>query len=168
VIIKKIFFDLDGVLADFDRGVIELAHSQVLDQASEDFVREDKMWSDISKVPHFYFNLSPMPGALKMFNEVYAEYGDRVEILSGIPKPRRGVVDAAEDKIRWSHLYLSPNIKVNIVFKEQKKNFCSGIDCILIDDLNANIESWKNSGGIGILHISPDSTLSELRSIELM
>ena len=164
--INKIFFDLDGVLADFDRGVCELAHTSPLDQSSEDFKKEDLMWAEISRVDRFYFNLSPMPGALEMFSKIYADYGDRVEILSGIPKPRRGIVTAAPDKAAWSHLYLSPFIKVNIVYKEQKKNFCTGKDCILIDDLNANIEMWQISGGTGILHVSPEKTLEELKKIE--
>ena len=164
--IKKIFFDLDGVLADFDRGVIELAHSEFLDHASPDYAREDLMWEAISKVNRFYFNLSPMPGALEMFNLVFAKYRERVEILSGIPKPRRGIIGAADDKIEWSHIYLSPDIKVNIVYKEEKVKFCTGKDCILIDDLNANIHAWVSCGGTGILHVSPDKTLSELKITE--
>ena len=166
MIIKRIFFDLDGVLADFDRGVVELAHTNPLDQSSEDFVTEDKMWAEISKVERFYFNLKPVPGSLEMFSEIYGKYGDRVEILSGIPKPRRGIIGAERDKIEWSHAFLSPEIKVNIVYKEEKKNFCTGIDSILIDDLKANIEAWRSSGGTGILHISPEDTLYRLREIE--
>ncbi|MBQ6052890.1 MAG: hypothetical protein IJL30_06355 [Clostridia bacterium] len=164
--IKKIFFDLDGVLADFDRGVVELAHTNPLDQSSEEYEKEDRMWAEISKADRFYFNLSPMQGSLDMFGEIYSVYGDRVEILSGIPKPRRGIVNAASDKAAWSHLYLSPFIRVNIVYKEQKKNFCTGKDCILIDDLDLNINEWKKNGGTGILHVSPEKTLAQLKEIE--
>lgn len=30
--------------------------------------------------------------------------------------------------------YLGEDVKVNIVFREEKKNLCKGKDCILIDD----------------------------------
>ncbi len=164
--IKKIFFDLDGVLADFDYGVVTFAHFEILDQSSQDFDRENLMWEHIRNVNRFYYNLPPMPGAIEMFNSVYSKYGDSVEILSGIPKPRRGIIGAANDKIEWAHKFLAPELKVNIVFKEEKKNFCTGKDCILIDDLDANIQAWQECGGIGILHTSPEKTLSELKTLE--
>jgi hypothetical protein len=44
-------------------------------------------------------------------------------------------------------------------YKEEKKNFCTGKDCILIDDLEANIDSWRSYGGTGILHKDAESTL---------
>ena len=166
MVIKKIFFDLDGVLADFDYGVVAFAGFEILDQSSQDYAREDLMLEHIRKVNRFYYKLPPMPGAVDMFNSVYSKYGDCVEILSGIPKPRRGITGAADDKIEWAHKYLSADLKVNIVFKEEKKNYCKGKDYILIDDLDANIHAWEKCGGTGILHTSPEITLSELKIIE--
>ena len=112
--------------------------------------------------------LYPMPGAVELFNEIYGKYGDKCEILTGIPKPKRGILTAADDKIAWAHRILSPTLKVNIVYREEKKNYCKGKDSILIDDLRSNIDDWISYGGTGILHISAGSTGLKLREMDLL
>ena len=128
--IRKIYFDLDGVMADFDRGVYELCGMDAF--SHEDDKSDDIMWLRIKEVGHFYDKLELMPGAKELFDDLYAKYGDKCEILSGIPKPRRGITTAGEDKISWVRRMLSKNVKVNIVYKEDKPDYCTGEDCILI------------------------------------
>ena len=99
--IKKIYFDMDGVLADFDRGVRELCGLESVPQDRERPGKDDAMWAAIRETGHFYDRLELMPGAKKMFDTVYGKYGERCEILTGIPKPRRGITTAGEDKISW-------------------------------------------------------------------
>ena len=150
--VSKVYFDLDGVLANFDRGVEELAgfHRGGVDANSG--VPDDDMWEAIAKVPHFYDKLELMPGAKEFFDSVYRMFGDKVEILTGVPKPKRNIPTAAEDKANWVHRMLAPDIKVNTVLREEKKNFCTGLDCVLIDDLKKNIDEWEAYGGTGILY----------------
>ena len=66
-----------------------------------------------------------------MFHTIYDKYKEKCEILTGIPKPRRGILHAAEDKTKWVRRLLSKDIVMNICFKEEKKNLCTGPDCIL-------------------------------------
>ena len=66
------------------------------------------------------------------------------------------------------HRKLSKDIIVNIVYKEQKKDFCTGPDCILIDDLETNIKSWVEMGGTGILFHNAKDTISELKKINIL
>ena len=76
--IKKIYFDMDGVLADFDGGVKEYCgfdNISLNDVSPPGF--EDKLWAAIKKVDHFYRKLKPMPGAVEMFANVFEKYGDR-------------------------------------------------------------------------------------------
>ena len=161
--IKKIYFDMDGVLADFDGGVTKLCGLRPIKQGERRSKEEDDlMWEKIREVSHFYDKLDPMPGAVELFNELYKKYGSKCEILTGIPKPKRGIATAGEDKIAWAHRILTPELKVNIVYREEKKNFCEGMDYILIDDLESNIEDWLNYGGTGILHVSADDTKKKL------
>lgn len=161
--IKKIYFDMDGVLANFDLGVVELAKTKVIRQ---DSILENEMWDKIRSVDHFYDKLKIMPGAKEMFDYIYNIYGDKCEVLTGIPKPHRGIITASEDKTNWMHRELAPSIKVNTVYKENKKNFCTGIDCILIDDYEKNIESWIESGGTGILYKDPLEVIEFIKSID--
>ncbi len=168
--IEKIYFDMDGVLADFDRGVIELCGLTPLSQNSGecDKEKDDAMWAEIKKVEHFYDVLELMPGAKEMFDALRDKYGDKCEILTGIPKPKRGITDAAEDKIRWVRRLLSEDIVVNIVFSEEKPRYCTGKDCILIDDRVDNVRDWNEMGGTGILHVSAAETMEKLKSIGVL
>lgn len=56
-----------------------------------------------------------MPGAKEMFDAVYGKYGDRCEILTGIPKPKRGItdilIDDMESNIRDWNEYGGTGIK---------------------------------------------------------
>ncbi len=164
--IKKLYFDMDGVLADFDRGVIELCNmeprKQSLDISPE---YDDERWRRVKEVGHFYDKLEFMPGAKEMFDILYAKYGDKCEILSGIPKPRRGIVTAGEDKTNWAHRLLAKDLVVNIVYREEKPNYCTGKDCILIDDYEVNIEEWESIGGTGILFTDAESVLRKMKEI---
>ena len=162
----RVFFDMDGVLADFDRGVTELCHMTPASQnPGHDDAYDDEMWRRISRIEHYYDRLELMPGAKEMFDTVYAKYGKNCEILTGIPRPHRGILTAGEDKIAWVRRLLSDKIKVNIVYRAEKPQFCTGPHCILIDDLQKNIDEWKATGGSGIVHRSAEETLRELERI---
>ena len=166
--ISKIFFDMDGVLANFDKGVEELAGFHIVKQDVADKMSDEEMWHRIREVEHYYDRLELMPGAKEMFDAVYGKYRERCEILTGIPKPRRGILNAAEDKTKWVRRLLSEDIVMNICFKEEKKNLCTGPECILIDDLPPNIEAWRACGGTGILHKSSEKTMAVLREMGII
>lgn len=166
---SKIYLDMDGVLADFNRGVRELCGMEPPNQNGKgDPKRDDAMWDAIRGTGHFYDRLELMPGAKEMFDAIYAKYGDRCEILTGIPKEKRGIVTAGEDKTNWTHRLLAKDIRVNIVYREQKPEYCKGKDCILIDDLESNIREWEAMGGTGILNTSAEETLRELERLGLL
>lgn len=162
--VDKIYFDMDGVLADFERGVKELCGITPPSQNAKHIIpgADDEMWAKIKEVSHFYDVLELMPEAKEMFDAVYGKYGDKCEILTGIPKPKRGIVDAGEDKKKWVHRLLSKDIKVNIVFREDKPQYCIGKGCILIDDMEKNIAEWEAMGGTGIQNVSADETMEKL------
>lgn len=157
-----VYIDLDGVLADFDLGVIELANFNKNNYA-DGIERDNVKWQKIAGVPHFYDKLKLMPGAKEMFDLLYNNY--HVEILTGIPKPKRGIVTAGEDKTNWSHRELNPDVKVNICYKEDKYQFCTGLNCILIDDTQANIDAWVATGGTGILYTNPEDVIEQLKML---
>lgn len=141
--VKRIYFDLDGVLADFDRGVIELAGFDRNGATVNSDVKDDAMWQAIAGVTNFYDKLEFMPGAKKLFDTICEMYGDKVEILTGIPKPKRNIPTAAEDKTNWVHRVLGAEIKVNTVLREEKKSFCTGSGCIRLDDFKCFYSNEK-------------------------
>lgn len=163
--VNKIYFDMDGVLSDFERGVREICGLAPQSQnAKHRNPRDDEeMWERIKNAPHFYGRLELMPGANELFDAVYTVYGDKCEILTGIPKPKRGVVDAEADKREWVRRLLSEDVKVNVVFREEKPKYCTDEGCILIDDMTRNIRDWNAMGGTGIKHESAEQTLEILK-----
>ena len=166
--IKRIYFDMDGVLADFDRGVKELCNMDPLPQSEDQPVGyDDELWSKVREAGHFYDKLEIIPGSKELFDYVYNKYGDKCEILTGVPKPRRGITTAGDDKISWVRRLLSKNIKVNIVWREDKPDYCTGKDCILIDDYELNIREWENCGGTGLLFSDAFDVLDRIKKLEL-
>ncbi len=167
--VKKIYFDMDGVLADFARGVREMCNREYIPQGE---IRSDEeeglMWEAIRKVDHFYARLEPLPGAIGMLEEVCRVYGDRCEILTGVPKESRGIRDAGKDKIAWMRRMFPEEIPVNIVMRREKKNYCKGAGSILIDDLEKTVLEWREKGGIAVLHLDADSTLAALKEMGLL
>ena len=168
--VKKIYFDMDGVLADFERGIREICKVEPIAQDAKERYeeKEDIMWAKVKEAGHFYDMLEMMPGAKEMFDAVYEKYGDRCEILTGIPKPRREIFSASEDKVNWVRRLLSDNIIVNTVLRKEKQNFCTGKDCILIDDFTKNITEWTAMGGTGILFKNSEDALKQMKEIGIL
>ena len=166
----KIYLDMDGVLANFDKGVKDLCHMNPASQNPEkDKKKDDEMWDRIREVGRFYDKLEPMPGAEEMFRRIWAKYGKNgCEILTGVPKPKRNIPTAGDDKISWMKRLFSEEITVNIVYREDKPNYCKGKDCVLIDDLEGNIRDWEAMGGTGIRHKNAEETLKELERLGLL
>lgn len=168
---EMIYFDMDGVLADFNNGVREICGMEPLNQNTmtpELKPREDEMFSAMREAGDFYYRLKPIPGSLELFRELYDKYGDRCQILTGIPKPHRGLVTAGDDKRRWVGRLISDKVVTNIVFSEQKKDFCRGKGSILIDDYTKNIRAWEEMGGTGILCTDIDGVRSRLRELGVL
>ncbi len=166
--IEKIYFDMDGVLADFDRGIKELCGMESVNQMTATPEEDVKLWDEIRQVEHFYDRLEIIPGSDVMLRELKNKYGDRCEILTGIPKPYHHIDNAGEDKQKWMERNFGSEIKVNIVFKEQKKERCKGTGCVLIDDYQKNIESWRELGGTGILFTDAESAMAELKKLGIL
>ena len=165
----RIYLDMDGVLADFDRGVNEMCQMKAASQNRDrNPQHDDLMWEKIRETDHFYDRLELMPGAKAMFDRIYEKYGERCEILTGIPKPERGIVTAGPDKITWMKRCLSDRIRVNIVLRKQKLEKCEGPESVLIDDREDTIRDWRNAGGTGILHTSAENTLQEMETLGLL
>ena len=162
--IKKIYFDMDCVLADFKKGVNELCGIPVPEQGKATDAEDDKMWDAIKAVDHFYDRLDPMPGAVEMFQELSSRY--ECAILSAPPKPKRGILTAKDDKISWVRRILSDTMEINIVPKEEKQLKAEGPEYVLIDDMPKNIEAWGKAGGTGIRFESPEQVLAKIRELE--
>ena len=166
--ISKIYFDMDGVLADFGRGVRELCGMEPPPQDGSSPELDDERWARIRDAGHFYDRLELMPGARELFDDIRKKYGNRCEILTAVPKEKRKIETAAQDKTNWVRRLLSPDIQINVCLRAEKLQKCTGGDAVLIDDLRKNIHEWEEAGGTGILYVDAQQARKELEGLGLL
>lgn len=162
----KIFVDMDGVLADFEKGTEHIIGEKLVQKR---YLTDPKyraaMWKAVNKYTkeggEFWFDLDPLPDALQLWNyvkdhdsEILTATGDRHDLVR-------------KQKIKWISKYLGSGIKVTTTksgadkYKYAKENY------ILIDDQPKSIDPWIAAGGIGILHTSTAKTIKELKKLGL-
>ena len=166
--IDCIYFDMDGVLVDFNRGQEEILKIDVVHQEHKKPGDDDLLFSKMREYDHYYYMLKPIEGSLSLFNKVYEKYGDKCRILTGVPKANRGIINASSDKKAWVEKYLSKDIVVNTVLRKEKIEYVKNKGSILIDDFSKNIKEWRERGGTGILFVSPEDTEKELRKMGIL
>ncbi len=159
---EKIYFDMDGVLSDFNKGIVELCKIEAPTQNPNTPEYDERMFNAMRGVDHFYYRLEPMEGALDLFREVRRIHGEKVEILTAIPKAIRNIIGADTDKQEWVKKYLGGDVKVNIVLRRDKPLFAKNFNHLLIDDTPNNIDSWIGAGGDGLLFINAEFARAEL------
>lgn len=134
-----IYFDLDGVLADF-KGFIFQKFGRPF---------ESSMWLEIhEKFPRLYRDLEPIPKMVEVFKDM--KRCNDVKILTALPS-RVTFEFAEEDKRQWCKEHLG-DVEVIVSKNSFSKQFqCTGNGEILIDDNEMNVSQWNAAGGVGLL-----------------
>lgn len=149
---KTLYFDMDGVLADFEAGFKKkfgVPHFSMPD---------DEMWKTINADDRFFADLDPMPGAIEFFDR-YRGYNP--VILTACPKTN--YASAAKQKREWVRKHLGPDVVVlPVMGGSNKVLFMHEPGCVLVDDHEKNLGPWNEAGGIGILHKSIIGTDTQL------
>jgi 5'(3')-deoxyribonucleotidase len=152
-----IYLDLDGVFADFKtrfREIIKFEYETNPDQA----------WGVLDKQDHLFRNLPVLPGSKQMFDAIAqrAWRGYEIKFLTALPRLTGKLKTAAQDKHDWVREHLSPTAEVICTDGWRGKRAYAKPDAILIDDMQRNIDDWRDGGGIGIRHTSVEDTLIQL------
>lgn len=157
----KIFQDLDGCLADFDKRIVELTGKH----PSE--LKAKELWGAAARDDRFFANLEWMPNGQKLWNYIK---GYNPEILTGIPYGKW----APGQKREWCVKHLGPEVVVHTVFSKDKwKEAQKAVDDkfipVLIDDTLKLKKAWEDVGGIFIHHndANIDATINELKDLGL-
>lgn len=116
---KRLYFDMDGVLVDFESG---------LAQQSEDIKQEYA--GRLDEIPGLFGVMQPMPGAIEAVHQLQEHYD--CYILSTAPWKNPS---AWSDKVIWVTKYLDDVFHKRIVITHCK-HLCKGD--ILIDDRGKN------------------------------
>lgn len=109
----RIFLDMDGVIADFDRAIREYNAPAKI----------------IKLIPGVYQHLKPMPGALEGISELLEHAPGRIFICTKIPDK---APNAASEKLYWVHAWL-PKL-MGKVFIVPDKGAVGTTNDVLVDD----------------------------------
>lgn len=151
----SLYVDLDGVLTDFIQGYYELTGIDITGQ----FHDSGEFWDPINNAGYdFWANLKWTNDGKKLWNYIKKYNPQILSAPSRHDDSRVGKSDWVKRELPGTHLILRT--------PKHKSEFASP-NSILIDDRESNIEQWKEAGGIGILHISADNTIKELKKFSL-
>lgn len=159
----KIFVDLDGVLADLDKHVLELTGKTFLQLRKDDNDDGFQNFVDSQREEGYtiFDDLPLMPDAQQLWDYI-VKYKPSILTATGSPEDK-----AAAEKIRWVMKNLSGYNKIHIVKQSILKAKYAQPNHILIDDRMKSIAPWREAGGIGIEHKSAADTISQLKSLGL-
>lgn len=157
---KQLYLDLDGVVADIIKALVELFPG--IDTSNKNNITPE-MWKFIYDTrPDFFSDLTPCPDSGELLSGIHILGFSKYIILSALPNPRHGYTTRSLiQKRAWVKRNLGDRPAI-FCLRSHKQDYATP-DSILIDDSPENIEQWIKKKGIGILHIGASSTLAQLR-----
>ena len=155
--ITKIYLDMDGVIADFNKRYKELY--KIEPKEADTYKTFDKFFTMFIAERQFA-KLDLMPDAMELINYLRS-LKIPTEILSSTSSEKRDA-EIREQKIEWlkNHNIQFP---VNLVPGKRFKRDFSNSNSLLIDDTSQNIDQWRVEDGIGILHTDAITTIGILK-----
>lgn len=167
-----IYCDMDGVLADFDKGLMQLSNGK----NSFEFYKESNpqgMWNLIRDQSDngikFWATLPKIEPDADMLWKFINSLGYTVKILSSTASRQSKINSADIGKRTWLSTKLIPvPQEENIILvdsSDAKRQYAAGPNHILIDDRPKNISQWRSAGGVAIEHKNATQTISELKRI---
>jgi len=153
----KLFIDLDGVLADFEKGVLEATGKEIGELSPK------RMWPILAKTPGFYAKLKWMADGKELWDYV-KDYNPT--ILTGLPLGQW----AESQKRQWCNRELGKDVPVICCMTRNKASAAMEITSgdeipLLVDDRLKTKEPWEDMGGIFIFHRNSSSSIEELRNL---
>jgi len=162
----KLYCDIDGVMADFGKGVEKLLgykHSE--NQYENDPKYKKAMWKAVGKHRaaggELWYDLELLPDAMTLWNYIK---GLNPTFLSATGTSASE--HTKDQKLRWLTKHFG-NVDAILVSAAQEKAKYASEGAILIDDKDKAIRPWEAAGGTGILHTSANSTIKQLKGLGL-
>lgn len=168
------FIDMDGVLADFDKGfnhiygespcefkhrVLKFYEDSNLPAIVIEEIFSDLFWKMLDVIPRYWETLPCFSESVNDLNRFIMDYPlANYTILSSVPIHQPYYDKAIEGKKKWLQMLIRDiDVEKNVIFCPSrfygdvvKNQYCNGIKDILIDDTDFEIKGWNMQGGMGI------------------
>jgi 5'(3')-deoxyribonucleotidase len=158
--IEKIYVDMDGVLANFEKKWVQLygfdpemthKHKKLRKEQFKDFIKN-----------HEFAVLETMPDTKTLVDYLNGKlHNIPKEILSSTAH-EDSHENVSRQKIMWLHNHDIDWPQNFVPGKKHKKEYAES-GSILIDDDLQNIQDWNDAGGIGIHHKDALTTIALLK-----
>lgn len=186
------FFDMDGVLADFDKGLEDDPRYEELKTKKDILFSyvESSLNKKVSTLEEVKALLNNDQELTKLYNEAHDLLHDIAEkkgfflnlepmegakemlelakdLTGNLPNILTAPVDSeysAKEKIQWMKNHFDGMYNDVIVDKEKFK-YATGSHDILVDDRSKYIESFKKAGGSIIHHTDSLKTMKEMKNL---
>lgn len=152
----RCFVDMDGVLVDFVGGALKLLGRTVDDWPPGEFnmakvldMPRHEFWGALSGA-EFWSSLRPTREAHALMATLETTFGSWELCILSSPTADPQCLSG---KARWLDRCL-PEYRRRFLFGPEKR-FCAGPDCLLIDDADQNVDSFRAAGGCAILFPRP-------------
>lgn len=160
---RRIFIDMDGVLADFDGSFLS-----TFGKTCEECESKNEMWRLIHGHDEFFYNLPKMAGVKELLYAVrLAKFEGQIQDWAVLTSAGSSdFMHVAQQKRRWIHGNVGHDIMV-ITVKDglDKAAFVQHKGDILIDDWRKNCEAWEANGGVAIKYENAEQAIEDLEAV---
>ena len=153
-----IYSDMDGVLTDFDIQFMKASEGIIPSEYKRNF-GTNGFWDLIEKGGVGYWAGMPWMSDGKKYWDYIKKYNPLLLSSPSASEPSR------LGKRVWVKNNL-PGTKLILARSTDKQKYADE-NSILIDDRPSNIDQWRSQGGIGILHVSAEDTIQQLKKLGL-
>jgi 5'(3')-deoxyribonucleotidase len=133
---NQIFFDMDGVIADFTEG-FKQAFGRDARELDSFTIKQYCLTR-----PNFFRELPVNDLGLELFNSLKNDYN-----ITFLTTPMEGMNFCKRDKIIWIQENLG---NYDVIFSSNKAEYVEDHESVLIDDFQTNLEPWRDAGGTAI------------------
>jgi 5'(3')-deoxyribonucleotidase len=164
VIIKTIYLDMDGVIADFSKRYKELFG--IDPSEADNYKTFEKFFLEFIENGQFA-KLDVMPNSYELINYLQSlakKFDVEVKILSSTSSETKHI-KIKKQKLDWleeNEIKFEP---ILVPGKRFKKDYATP-ESLLIDDTEQNIQQWRDNCGVAIHHKGITSTMAVLRYLE--
>jgi hypothetical protein len=152
--IVTLYLDMDGVIADFDKG-----YSSIYNIVCRDDPKANTRWFEFVDNKGFE-NLEPTKDFHELMDYIFS-LDVNVHILSAL-SARDNYNKVREQKVKWLEKHDLGHLPATFVRQKVDKSLHASPTCILIDDSSGCVNPFKGNGGYAILHESAGKTIAEL------